>query len=113
MVMMITTTVFAISPHSWPGSHPPLCPVGSNDNETLYLSYDGNDPDDDDNVMMMIMMMLKDCESTLLKCTIVSFGGNDDLCDVDVDTEDDDNSHDNGDAHNDDGNANENDNDGK
>ena len=28
---------------------PPLCPVGSNDNETLYLSYDGNDPDDDDN----------------------------------------------------------------
>ena len=49
MVMMITTSVFAISPHSWPGSHPPLCPVGSNDNETLYLSYDGNDPDDDDN----------------------------------------------------------------
>ena len=49
MVMMITTTVFAISPHSWPGSHPPLCPVGSNDNETLYLSYDGNDPDDDVN----------------------------------------------------------------
>ena len=49
MVMMITTTVFAISPHSWPGSHPPLCPVGSNDNETLYLLYDGNDPDDDDN----------------------------------------------------------------
>ena len=48
MVMMITTSVFAISPHSWPGSHPPLCPVGSNDNETLYLSYDGNDPDDDD-----------------------------------------------------------------
>ena len=49
MVMMITTSVFAISPHSWPGSHPPLCPVGSNDNETLYLSYDGNDPDDGDN----------------------------------------------------------------
>ena len=49
MVMMITTSVFAISPHSWPGSHPPLCPVGSNDNETLYLSYDGNDPDDDVN----------------------------------------------------------------
>ena len=48
MMMMITTSVFAISPHSWPGSHPPLCPVGSNDNETLYLSYDGNDPDDDD-----------------------------------------------------------------
>ena len=62
---------------------------------------------------MIIMMMLKDCESTLLKCTIVSFGANDDLCDIDVDSEDDDNSHDNGDAHNDDGNANENDNDVK
>ena len=61
---------------------------------------------------MIIMMMLKDCESTLSKCIIVSFGGHDDLCDVDVDTEDDDNSHDNGDAHNDDGIANENDNDG-